>query len=93
MDVALVNEIGSRPNDSTMFQIFQTTRDTLMRVPGSFLYRLCQDDKRLPSVKVGGDLEYVLKKFMTSFEIYTVSTSIWILSKPNWTAFEQDWRF
>ncbi|XGW30589.1 hypothetical protein V3C99_009503 [Haemonchus contortus] len=32
-------------------KIFQTTRDTLMRVPGSFLYRLCQDDKRLPSVK------------------------------------------
>ncbi|EPB80365.1 K+ channel tetramerisation domain protein [Ancylostoma ceylanicum] len=31
--------------------IFQTTRDTLMKVPGSFLYRLCQDDKRLPSVK------------------------------------------
>ncbi|WKY03584.1 hypothetical protein Q1695_004941 [Nippostrongylus brasiliensis] len=32
-------------------KIFQTTRDTLMRVPGSFLYRLCQDDKRLPSIK------------------------------------------
>ncbi|CAJ0602214.1 unnamed protein product [Cylicocyclus nassatus] len=32
-------------------KIFQTTRDTLMKVPGSFLYRLCQDDKRLPSVK------------------------------------------
>ncbi|PAV89241.1 hypothetical protein WR25_08968 isoform B [Diploscapter pachys] len=30
-------------------KIFETTRSTLMREPGSFLHRLCQDDNALPT--------------------------------------------
>uniref|UniRef100_A0A1I7WJW7 BTB_2 domain-containing protein n=1 Tax=Heterorhabditis bacteriophora TaxID=37862 RepID=A0A1I7WJW7_HETBA len=33
-------------------KIFQTTRHTLMKESDSFLYRLCQDDEGLPSMKV-----------------------------------------
>ncbi|ETN82732.1 K+ channel tetramerization domain protein [Necator americanus] len=48
-------ELGSSSNNWIRLnvggKVFQTTRDTLMKVPGSFLYRLCQDDKRLPSIK------------------------------------------
>lgn len=32
-------------------KVFQTTRSTLMREPGSFLYRLCQDEMGLPTDK------------------------------------------
>ncbi|KIH57503.1 K+ channel tetramerization domain protein [Ancylostoma duodenale] len=48
-------------------KIFQTTRDTLMKVPGSFLYRLCQDDKRLPSVKIFQTTRDTLMKVPGSF--------------------------
>jgi len=33
-------------------KVFQTTLQTLNREPGSFLARLCQDDRDLPSDKV-----------------------------------------
>ncbi|CAI2355562.1 unnamed protein product [Caenorhabditis sp. 36 PRJEB53466] len=32
-------------------KVFQTTKSTLMREPGSFLYRLCQEEQGLPSDK------------------------------------------